>query len=120
MTVAAAITHARTVLQATLFRDSVTIVRQALLDDGRGGQYPDPSGPTEIGPILGAFSRLTGRELIAAEQLQQHGTYRLALPVATDIRATDQVRFGSVTYNVVWAPPLTGMNLSRVVGLDEV
>jgi Phage head-tail joining protein len=113
------IADARIALQAGLMRDSGTIVRPVLLDDGAGGQYPDPSGPTEINVPACAFSRLTGRELEAAAQLQQRGSYRLALPIDTDIQAADQFRYSGVIYNVVWAPPLTALNLSRVVGLEE-
>jgi hypothetical protein len=102
-----------------MFRDSVTILRTALVDDGAGGQYPDPAGPTETGPIIGAFSRLSGRELVASSQMQQRGSYRLALPVATEIRETDQVRYQGRVYSVVFAPPLTALNLSRVVELEE-
>jgi hypothetical protein len=111
--------RARASLQAGMFRDSVTILRYTLLDDGAGGQYPDPAGPTSIGPIVGAFSRLTGRELIVSSELQQRGTYRLALPVDTDIRETDQVNYQGRVYNVVFCPPLTALNLSRVVELEE-
>lgn len=109
---------ARADFAAGMFRDSVTILRTALLDDGGGGTYPDPAGPTET-PTIGAFSRLTGRELVASSQTQQRGSYRLALPVATDIQETDQVTYQGRTYNVVFCPPLTALNLSRVVELEE-
>lgn len=110
---------ARARLAARMFRDSVYILRTALLDDGAGSSYPDPAGPVALGPILGAFSRLTGRELVASSQVQQRGTYRLALPSATDIRATDQIAYQGLIYAVVFCPPLTALNLSRVVELEE-
>ena len=110
---------ARASLAAGLFRDTVYVLRTTVLDDGGGGTYPDPAGPIEYGPILGAFSRQSGRELVASSQVQQRGTYRLALPVATDVLATDQIIYQGMRYNVVFCPPLTALNLSRVVELEE-
>jgi len=119
MSVADIITLGRIALQATLMRDSCVIVRPRVLSDGAGSTYPDPAGPLSIGPIVCTFSKMRGREQEIADQVQSRGDYRLALPVATDIRLTDQVAVLSGVYNVVWAPPVAALSLSRVVGLEE-
>jgi len=119
VTLTSAIDRARVRLAADMFRDTIYVLRFAFLDDGAGGQYPDPAGPTAYGPFLGAFSRQSGTEQVIDSQWQQRGTYRLALPIGTDVRDTDQIAYQGLTYNVAFAPPLTGLNLSRVVELNE-
>jgi len=109
----------RAIVAAKLMNDSCTILRPIVIDDGAGGTRPDPDGPEEIGPIVCAFSKMRGREQVVADQLQSRGDYRLALPVATDIRLTDQVAVLSGVYNVVWAPPVAALSLVRAVGLEE-
>ena len=98
-------------------RDSGTILRPTLADDGAGGTTPGT--PTEIGPILGQFRALSGDEQIRAAQLGQLGRYRWAVPHDTDIQVTDQVRLLGVTYSVVWAPPAAALDADRIVGLEE-
>lgn len=99
--------------------DSGTILRPILLDDGAGGQYPDPTSPQSIGPIYGQFRQLSGDEVIRAAQLGQLGRYRWAVPHDTDIRATDQVQILGGVYTVVWAPPAAALDVDRIVGLEE-
>lgn len=106
-------------LDESAMQDSGTIVRPLLLDDGAGGTAPDPAGPTRIGPILGRFEALTGRELVIAAQLGQLGNYRWSVPRATDIRVTDQVELLGSVWAVVWAPPVAALDPSRIVGLEE-
>lgn len=117
MNSAAVAARARTALRSTLMRESGSIWRPNLIDDGAGQTYP--STPTVIAVDACAFSRLTGRELETAAQLQQRGSYRLALPIDTTIAETDQFVYRDVVYNVVWAPPQTTLSLVRVVGLEE-
>lgn len=106
-------------LSESAMADSGIILRTILLDDGAGGQYPDPAGPQEIGPILGRFRQLSGAEQIRAAQLGQLGAYRWFVPASTDMRVTDQVRLLGAIYAVVWAPPPAALDADRVVGLEE-
>lgn len=106
-------------LSISFMQDSGTILRQNLLDDGGGGTYPDPSGPTRIGPIMGLFWTLSGDEAVMAAQLGQHGRERWAVPIGTDIRATDQVELLGWVYNVVWVPPVAYHDADRIIGLEE-
>jgi hypothetical protein len=100
-----------------MMRDSGTILRPTLTDDGAGGTTTGT--PTEIGPILGMFWALSGDELLRAAQLAQLGRYRWAVPRDTDIQETDQVAILGATYNVVWAPPVAALDVERIVGLEE-
>ena len=112
----------------TYLGDSFYLVRPVLLDDGAGATYPDPAGPQRIGPLLGTFRALNGRELVAAERLSQQGAYRLKTTTALadpdtgdpiTIAENDQVEVLGGVYNVVWAPPIANLSLFCIVGLEE-
>jgi len=111
-----------------LRRVSFTIVRPRVIDDGAGGTKPDPAGPLYIGPLFGSFSAAGGREIQTPDQIKQRGSYRLRSAVelidpdaeeAVTIEETDQIELLDTLYKVIWAPPPTETNLSRVVGLEE-
>jgi len=116
MTIADSITAARAAIPATLMQDSGTIRRPNPSDDGAGSVTLGT--PTSIAVAACNAQRLSGREL-QESQVQQHGSYRLALPITTTIYATDQFVFGGVVYNVVWVPPVSALSLTRIVGLEE-
>lgn len=102
-----------------LMLDSGTILRTVLIDDGAGGVYPDPGGPTAVATVLGQFRKLSGDELVRAAQIGQAGRYQWAVPHDTAIEVTDQVQLLGQRYNVVWAPPSAALDADRIVGLEE-
>jgi orotate phosphoribosyltransferase-like protein len=113
---------------AYLLGDPFTILRPRVIDDGAGGTYPNPAGPTRIGPFLGGFRAANGHEAVVADQLVQRGSYRLktltelrdpATNALIVIAATDQIEVLGGVYKVVWTPPVAGLSLFRIVGLEE-
>lgn len=77
-----------------------------------------PSDAQRLGPYDGEFWEVSGSELAPAIA-EARGHYRLACARTLTIRESDQVESGGVAYDVVWAPPASGLDMQRVVGLTE-
>jgi hypothetical protein len=120
-------TRSRAAYEANLLGDECYILRPQLIDDGAGGTYPDPDGPLRIGPIACGFTSVSGDEA-QADIVEVRGRYRLKLPTTvidpdteeevTPVE-TDEVEFQGKVYAVIWAPPVTALNLKRKLGLRD-
>lgn len=100
---------------AALRQDSFTI-RRATSSTVSG--VTTPGTPTTLGPYAGEFWAVRGAEL-AQSIAEARGYYRLAVDLDLTLRETDQIIIGSVTYAVVWLPPPSGLDITRIVGLAE-
>lgn len=84
-------------------RDTVTVLRAPLVDDGYGNQVPDWSEPTRT-DVPGcrlqperAAEYVLDREAVTTR-------WRLFAPEGTDLRATDRVEYAGVVYQVDGEP----------------
>lgn len=121
-------TSPRQAAETYLMGDTCELLRPRLIDNGRGGTKPDPSGPLRIGPFICGFSAANGTEQNVADQMAQRGSYRLKLQIELrdpdsgdpiTLAETDQFEVFGRVYNVKWLPPVAALSLSRKVGLEE-
>lgn len=86
-------------LQQSMLPNTCSIHRKATADDGAGGRAQSWSEVLASAPCrLGA---MTAREQVAAAQLGQVVTHALTLAHGVDIRLSDRVVCGGITYDIV-------------------
>ena len=100
---------------AALRQDSFTI-RRATSSTVSG--VTTPGTPQTLGPYFGEFWALRGSEL-APSIAEARGSYRLAVDLDLVLEEADQIVVGGVVYSIVWLPPPSGLDITRIVGLAE-
>jgi len=98
-----------------LWQDAFYILRP---QSATVGGITTPSDALRLGPYDGEFWEVGGDELAPAIA-EARGRYRLACALGTDVRETDQIEVAGIAYEVRWAPPASGLDLQRVVGLTD-
>lgn len=109
--------RARGRLQSRLMPDTCTISVPTATSDGGGASIPGTptttTSPCRIWPRAGRLEQ-TG------EQVQQRGSYGLALPVDVVVPETASILVNGRTYRIVYQPPVGGLSLEQELGLEEV
>ena len=111
------LTDARAMFVDALMPDTCTISTPTASSDGGGAATP--GAPTTTTSACRLFTR-AGRLEQAGDQLQQRGTYGLALPVDVAVAATASIIVGARTFRIVYQPPVVGLSFEQELGLEEV
>lgn len=98
-----------------LFRDGFTVQRAT---SSTVSGITTPGTPETLGPYQGEFWAVRGAELAPAIA-EARGYYRLQCARDLSLRETDRIIVGGVTYAIVWLPPPSGLDITRIVGLAE-
>lgn len=88
-------------LSAGNLRHSITIRRNAQVSNGRGGYV---SQWTDVATVWAEVATLDGRESMVEKVLQGVSSYRIRIRWRDDVKAADQLRYGTLDLNIV-APP---------------
>ena len=99
-----------------LMPDTCTISTPTGTSDGGGGTIPGT--PTSTASRCRLFTR-AGR-LEQEDQVQQRGTYGLALPVDVTIAPDAAITVAGRTFRIVYQPPVVGLSFEQELGLEEV
>jgi|GEM_PF-3035507 hypothetical protein len=108
---------ARQAFVDALMPDTVTITTTTEASDGGGA--PIPGTPTVITTRGRVWTR-SGTLAQGGDQVQQRGTYGLALPVDIAVSRAATIGVGGRTLRIVYQPPVTGLTLEQELGLEEV
>jgi hypothetical protein len=103
-------------LQLSSLTDSVDIKRMVLGADGFGGQTATNTTAASSVPCrIRAMTSTRGEEVLAG-RLQGRTPWEITLPTTTDVRESDTIVFGSITYEVIAVRgPGTYMTAIKVV-----
>ena len=85
--------------ESVTMRESATIVRHTVVDDGYGG-----TNETTVETVVPCFRYPNGagaNEPVVAGQLAQGLVWTLGFPVGTDVKRSDTVNVGSESYEVI-------------------
>lgn len=80
-------------------RDTVTVLRAQLVDDGYGNESPDWDNPTET-TVPGCRVQPERGDDYVLDREAVITRWRLFAPAGTDLRATDRVEHQDVVYEV--------------------
>lgn len=100
-----------------LMPDTCTISTPTGTSDGGGATVPGT--PTTATSRCRLFTR-AGRLDQGGDQVQQRGTYGLALPVDVTVAPDAAITVGGRTFRVVYQPPVVGLSFEQELGLEEV
>lgn len=111
------LTDARGLFVDLLMPDTCTISTPTTTSDGGGASAPGtPTTTTSDGRLWTRAGRLEQ----TGEQVQQRGTYGLALPVAVAVSPLARIIVGGRTFRIVYQPPVVGLSFEQELGLEEV
>lgn len=99
-----------------LMPDACTISTPTSTSDGGGASTP--GAPTVATSCCRLWTR-AGR-LEQADQVQQRGSYGLALPVDVAVAPTASISVGGRAFKIVYQPPVVGLSFEQELGLEEV
>lgn len=90
-------------MSVSFHRDTVTVLRAGLVDDGYGNQVPDWSDPVRA-EVTGCRLQPMPVEDYVLDREAVTTRWRLFAPEGTDLRATDRVEHDGVAYQVEGDP----------------
>ncbi|WP_431881573.1 phage head completion protein [Micromonospora chalcea] len=80
-------------------RDTITVLRAALVDDGYGNEAPDWANPTRV-DVTGCRLQPIPAEDYVLDREAVTTRWRLFAPPGIDLRATDRVEHNGAVYDV--------------------
>jgi len=111
------LTDSRALFVAALMPDTATIRTPTATSDGGGGSVP---GEPTITTSVCRFWTRAGRLEQDGAQVQQRGTYGLALPVDVTVAPSASIGVAGRTFRIVYQPPVVGLSFEQELGLEEV
>lgn len=111
------ITDIRLNVDEAAMPDTLTIVRSVRVPNGRGGSVETQTQTTYPCRWAIVKSRISEE---GGTQIQAHGSFQPALPLAADVRDTDTAIFHNEKYEIVWTPEPSAHSTSKVIGLEFI
>jgi hypothetical protein len=96
-----------------------TIVRPRVIDNGAGGTRPDPAGPLRTATPCSITPVAALPPGAVRDQVAEHGKWLLSVPLAADLKTTDQFEVLGQRYQITWAPTPDALSVDRMAALTE-